>query len=197
MVNKYTMTFPYSEEELHDLYVNKGMSQKEIAVMFGVGQHKVCSDLKRMGIPARKAYKRNQFRENNSNWKGGKILVNYKTPHGYRYLSDRNPNKGYYIVRMPEHPNAWKTGYVFEHIAVALKAAGREKLDKETECVHHINFIRTDNRPENLVICTKDKHREYHGKLECLVGELLDKGIVAFDKNNGYYVKVQTANTGE
>lgn len=188
MSNKYTYSAPYTEEQLFDLYVTKNMSQTEIGEMFGFSQHKVWRDLKRMGINSRKAAKRDQLGEKNSSWKGGKILVNYKTPEGHRFLSDRNVTKGYYMVRLPGHPNAGKNGYVFEHIAVSLKSAGREKLEP-FECVHHINFIKTDNQPDNLCICTKDKHREYHGNLENLIGELFDKGIVGFDSSLGYFVK--------
>ena len=188
MVNKYTMTFPYSEEELYDSYVNKFMSQAEIGKMFGVSQRKVMSDMKRMGIQARIPYKRHQQGEQNTNWKGGRILVNFKTPAGHRFLSDRNIDKGYWMVKLPGHPNSGKNGYVFEHIVIALQSAGREKFEPN-ECVHHIDFNRKNNEPKNLLICTKDKHREYHGKLESLTGELFDKGIVGFDSELGYFVK--------
>ena len=189
MSNKYTYSVPFTEEQLYQAYIVEGLSQHEVAKKFGTTQKVIWRAMKKMGIPARKAIKRNQYGENNSSWKGGKVLVNYKTPVGHRFLSDRNANKGYYMIRLPDHPNAGKNGYVFEHIVIALKAIGREKLDRKTECVHHINFIRTDNRPENLIICTKDKHREYHGKLESLVGKLLDKDIVGFDPDIGYYIK--------
>ena len=189
LANKYTYSAPYTEEELFDLYITKNHTQTEIGEMFGVSQHKVLKDLRRMGIPARVAMKRNQFRENNSSWKGGKILVNHRTPEGHRFLSVRNGNKGYHMILCHGHRHANKYGYVFEHIKVALESAGRESLDSSTECVHHINFVRTDNRPENLFICTKDRHREYHGNLENLAGELLDKGIIGFDNEIGYFVK--------
>lgn len=189
MSNKYTYSAPYREQELYDLYVTKNMSQTEIGNMFGISQHKVWKDLKRMGINSRVAAKRNQYGEKNSSWKGGKVLVNHRTPNGHRFMSDRNTTKGYYMVLCKGHPNANKMGYVFEHVKIALEAANRDSLDSSTECVHHINFVRTDNRPDNLMICTKDKHREYHGKLENLTGELLDKGVVGFDSEQGYFVK--------
>jgi hypothetical protein len=189
MSNKYTYSMPYSEQELFDLYVTKNMSQTEIGNMFGVSQHKVWHDLRRIGVPSRVAAPRDQYGENNSSWKGGKLLVNHKTKEGHRYMSNRNENKGYYMVLCKGHKNASKMGYVFEHVKIALETAGRDFLDSNIECVHHINFVRTDNRPENLVICTKDKHREYHGKLENLTGELLDKGIVGFDSELGYFIK--------
>ena len=188
MSNKYTYSAPYTEEQLFELYITKKMTQTEIGNMFGVSQHKVWKDLMRMGINSRKAVKRNQFGENNSSWKGGRVLINYKTPYGHRFFSDRNENKGYYMIRMPNHPNAGKNGYVFEHIVIALQSVSRDKLEP-FECVHHINFIRADNRPENLCICTKDKHREYHGKLENITGELFDKSIIGFDSELGYFIK--------
>lgn len=189
MSNKYTYSVPFTEEQLYQAYVVDGLNQYETASQLGVTQKVIWRALKKMGIPARKAIKRNQTRENNSSWKGGRTLVNYKTPAGYRYLSDRNDNKGYYMVRMPEHPNAGGNGYVFEHVVIALRSAGRESIDRETECVHHINFVRTDNREENLLLCLKSKHREYHGNLENLVGKLLDLGIVGFDTERGYYIR--------
>ncbi|QYK68299.1 HNH endonuclease [Paenibacillus sp. S02] len=188
MANKYTYSVPFTEEELYTAYVIDGLSQDECAVRFGTTQKVIWRAMKKMGVPTRKAIKRNQYGENNSSWKGGRVLVNHKTPNGHRFLSSRNESKGYYMVRQPDHPHANKNGYVFEHIVVALKAAGREKLDPD-ECVHHIDFVRTNNSPENLIICSKNKHREYHGKLESLVGEMLDKGLVEFDSDLGYYIK--------
>ena len=189
MANQYTYNPPFSEDELNDAYTNKGMSQAEIAEAFGTTQKVVWLAMKKMGIPARVARKRNQLGENNTAWKGGRVLVGTKTYDGHRFFSSRNPSKAYYMVKRRGHPNANKQGYVFEHVEIALNAAGRKKLDSPKECVHHINFIRTDNRPGNLVICTQDKHREYHGKLGNLVGELLDRGIVGFDKETGYYLR--------
>lgn len=67
-------------------------------------------------------------------------------------------NAGYSKVRAPEHPRAHRpTGYVYEHILVAEKAFGGH-LPEGAE-VHHVNGIRDDNRPSNLVVC---HNRTYH-----------------------------------
>lgn len=63
--------------------------------------------------------------------------------------------QGYVAIRIPEHPNANKTGYVYEHRLVMSEHLGRELLSSET--VHHINGKRDDNRLENLELWTK-KH---------------------------------------
>lgn len=75
---------------------------------------------------------RNQFGENNPNWKGGKTL------HTKRYV---------YLYK-PNHPNADKRGYVLEHYFVMSKHLGRPI--KSDERIHHKNGIKSDNTIRNL-----------------------------------------------
>lgn len=56
-------------------------------------------------------------------------------------------------VRMPIHPRASRSGYVFEHIVVTENQLGRYLAREET--IHHINGVRDDNRPENLELWAK------------------------------------------
>jgi hypothetical protein len=73
----------------------------------------------------------------NGNWKGG------RTRH----------KAGYVMIRVPDHPRAVKSPYVFEHVLVAEQLLGRYLLPGES--IHHRNGIRDDNRPENLELWTK------------------------------------------
>ena len=76
-------------------------------------------------------------REANGNWKGG------RTRH----------KAGYVMIRVPGHPRAGRSPYVFEHILVAEQLLGRHL--EPGESIHHRNGIRDDNRTENLELWTK------------------------------------------
>ena len=82
-------------------------------------------------------------REDSVHWKGGKTK-----------------QRGYVLILNPEHPSADSKGYVREHRLIAEKMLGRPL--KPNEDVHHINGIKDDNRPENLVVLTKGEHSEEH-----------------------------------
>ena len=51
-------------------------------------------------------------------------------------------------------------GWVSEHRMIAAWVVGRELTDGEV--VHHINFVRDDNNPENLQIMSAHDHKHYH-----------------------------------
>lgn len=90
-----------------------------------------------------------------TNWKGGKILG----------------TTGYFRLYNPKHPNGYRK-YVAEHRLIAEKFLGR--LLSRFEVIHHINEIKTDNRPENLyVFPTRNKHSQYHKKPYKIVSNII------------------------
>jgi len=92
--------------------------------------------------------------ENNPRWNGGKTLS----------------AQGYILKRLPDYWRADNRGYVREHIYVWEQHHGKH-LPRGWE-VHHINGIKTDNRPENLLAMEGHKHKEYIPALQERIREL-------------------------
>ena len=60
------------------------------------------------------------------------------------------------MVHKPEHPRASKVGAVFDHWLVWEQA--HNKPLPAGWIIHHLNGIKTDNRPSNLVALPNKKH---------------------------------------
>lgn len=75
---------------------------------------------------------------------------------------------------------------IFQHRAVMEEIIGRSLSAREI--VHHINENKVDNRPENLYLCADvADHMRVHRSLEKLLPQLLDAGIVTFNRTEGVY----------
>lgn len=74
--------------------------------------------------------------------------------NGYRATKNTG---GYILEYKPGHPRAGKNGYVGQHILVWEKANGKP-LPKGW-ITHHLNGVKDDNRPENLVGLSTRAHR--------------------------------------
>lgn len=66
----------------------------------------------------------------------------------------------YYAVRCPEHPSAWRNGYIYEH-RVVLECKLQRVLGAD-EVAHHRNEDKTDNAPENLEVKDSTIHNSEH-----------------------------------
>lgn len=96
--------------------------------------------------------------DKNASWKSDEKVTRY----------------GYIAKRCLEHPFRGKDDFVLEHRLVAeeylltdensVVVNGKRYLSPEYE-VHHKNFDRKDNRPENLQVLTRSEHQRLHIKL--------------------------------
>jgi predicted DNA-binding protein YlxM (UPF0122 family) len=165
-----------TKEELLDLYSNQEFSIGRIAEKFKVTEASIGSKLKLLGVQIRSGSlqqkidrKKGLFvREKANSWKGGK-----------------SGDHGYISIYNPDHPRANQRGYVREHLLVAEEKLGRP-IDF-SEVIHHINFKKGDNRPENLYVYSNiSEHTKTHIRLMDIIGELFEDKIVLFE--DGKYI---------
>lgn len=77
-------------------------------------------------------------------------------------------------------------GYIPVHRLVVSDMLGR--LVTPEEKVHHINNVRTDFRPKNLYVCqSMGHHRAVHSQLEDISMDLVRRGAIQFDHDQGQY----------
>ena len=95
--------------------------------------------------------------------------------------SRRKDHNGYWLVKVREGGGRWEK----EHVLVAEGELGRKLAPDEH--VHHINGVKVDNRPQNLVVLTKSQHARAHGSLNALLPALISGGFIEFDHKAGTY----------
>ncbi|PFZ38047.1 hypothetical protein COL77_26025 [Bacillus wiedmannii] len=89
-------------------------------------------------------------------------------------------NQGYIYLR--------RNGEYVKRSRIVMEEYIGRKLSCD-EIVHHINGDKSDDRIENLYLCNGgSEHNRVHHQAFRLVGELVEKGIIDFDKTSGTYV---------
>lgn len=157
-----------TEGELRKLYVNEGHNARFIAKKLNVNFRTIRNWLSYYNISlTSEQMGERRIGIKNGNYKGAK-----QTSRGYIYRPAH------------EHPNCTRDGYVMEHRLVIEKAIGRYVgADEE---IHHINYNKSDNRIENLVLLpTSGSHTELHKYLErlamYLMGILKEEPTINFE----------------
>lgn len=106
-------------------------------------------------LEIRKILREKQLGDRNNQWNGGKIKV-------YSHASQNKTNH-YVKIKMPTHPYSDSQGYIMQHRLIMEEYLGRYLLKEEI--IHHINWDKSDNRIENLLITNASEHQQYHVRL--------------------------------
>ena len=155
-----------SDRKIIELYTTQNKSAGEICKMYKMASGSRSGILK--VLKANNVEIRKDVGENHHNWKGGRI----------------SKGDGYIGIWQSKHKRADRQGYVYEHTLVYEKEKG--VLPNKDEVIHHIDMDKHNNKIENLYLCSKKTHLQIHRKLEKLVNDLINKGIVEFE--NGEYI---------
>ena len=128
-------------DRVKQLYLAEDLTQREVAMRLGLDRSTIGRVLKREGIQPKigKSDLRRIKGMKHPNWKGGIIS-----------------HEGYTMLRIPKHHRAKTSGYVFEHIVI-WEQVHKRKLPAGW-VIHHLNGIKNDNRPSNLMAMRRGEH---------------------------------------
>ncbi len=144
--------YKFSNELIYKWYWKDELTMPQIAENLGVNRNCVSNILRGLNIPIR-----NKSECMKLSWKRGNLIRQRRGKEHPSWKGGRTlGTSGYYMILMPDHHRVSKNGYVYEHIIV-WEEFNKKQL-KRGWIIHHLNGIKTDNRPQNLVALPNKKH---------------------------------------
>jgi hypothetical protein len=144
---------PITKEELVDLYINQGVGMDKIGKSHHIAEETVKKLLIRYQVPIR-----SQSENLLLSWEKGNRIIHFLSgPDHPQWKGGKRAKKGYKMIKRTGHHHAGVDGYVMEHILV-WEEHNNKKLPKGW-VIHHLNGIKDDNRPDNLIALPDRKHK--------------------------------------
>jgi hypothetical protein len=148
--------------ELLELY-KQGKSLHELAIIFRCDSSTIADRLRSQGLITRShkeamklvgsQKKTSRSGSAHHNWNGGRRLT----------------KRGYVLIYKPDHPRA-RGNCVFEHILIWEE--NHQHPLPEGWLIHHLNGVKSDNRPENLVATPSRNHADFIAALQNRIRKL-------------------------
>mgnify|MGYP001615383158 CR=1 FL=1 len=92
-------------------------------------------------------------------------LINLRTNIGHNWKGGQFIHQGYLVVWKPGHPRATSRGHNYVRNAVLVLEEQLGRHLEPHEVAHHVNGIKIDDRPENLVVMLFGAHTAHHNRL--------------------------------
>ena len=93
----------------------------------------------------------------------GKTFPQNSGKYCYNWKGGMKKSNGYIYILAKSHPNCGRWKYIKRSRLIMEKIIGRYL--KSTEITHHINGVKTDDRPKNLMLFKNRKeHNKFHKK---------------------------------
>lgn len=142
----------YDADLIRHLYWEKNLSSEEIGEKLGLTAGAITGYMKRHGIACRSTIE--ALRLAISKGRRKRIYCRHKSkePSNGKY-TDAN---GYVHIKKSDYHRVDSYGYILEHIYI-WEIVHQKHLPKGF-VIHHLNGIRNDNRPENLVAMSRERH---------------------------------------
>ncbi|KKN24113.1 hypothetical protein LCGC14_0898020 [marine sediment metagenome] len=141
--------FPLSKQAVKAMYYEEHVSMCEIGKKAKRSRQCVARWMTYWGFQRRTSLEGLRLARKDAahgpNWKGGEWF---------------QPSSGYWVVYAPSHPYASTRNTIRRCRAVAEERIGR--LCTEQEVVHHLDFDKANDEPENLCVLSKRLHALLH-----------------------------------
>lgn len=151
-------SYDHSKQQIVPAYgkqARKTATAETVKITFDSGKVLVCT-------PDHRVMRRDGTYCEAAELQPGDSMMPFYRRNLFSKIKGENDDHYRWIYTMNREESKVKNGWIAEHKLIAEWAAGRKMLSNKE--VHHVNFVRYDNRPENPLIMNGKEQRAYHSQ---------------------------------